>query len=61
VARDLAPPPGGPNATASVVPPGGLRKALRIETCPLTLRWSEGDSNPRSPRLGLRSLRPAAE
>jgi hypothetical protein len=31
VARDLAPPPGGPYATAIVVPPGGLRKALRIE------------------------------
>src|SRR6266446_5626317 len=31
VARDLAPPPGGAHATASVVPPGGLRKALRIE------------------------------
>jgi hypothetical protein len=26
------PPPGGPYATASVAPPGGLRKALRIET-----------------------------
>src|SRR6202043_1443921 len=32
VARDVAPPPGGPYATASVVPPGGLQKALRIET-----------------------------
>jgi hypothetical protein len=40
---------------------GSLR--LQPRKAPVRLsRWrSEGDSNPRSPRLGLRSLRPAAE
>jgi hypothetical protein len=33
VARDLAPPPpGGPSAATDVVPPSGLRKALRIQS-----------------------------
>src|SRR5208283_4762760 len=31
VARDLAPPPGGPGAAAGVVAPSGLRRVLRKE------------------------------